>query len=212
MSPGLVGPWRGCVKRGCRPLANAPDVDDDRRVTTVRPSDDPEFFRRPAPEGRSRESTLRLDSRGRFWHDGALVRHPRLASVLHAWIGRHPDDGRYVLSNGYDWTYVAVDDAPYFVVALRFGPPFDGRDPPPVEPERVELRLSDGSEETWEPTATRVGTDGALYATVKRSASRGPYEAKFTRHAQLSLDRVLVEADGGVVAVRLGGRTTTIGG
>ncbi len=176
----------------------------------MRPSDDPDFFRRAAPEGRSRESTLRLDSQGRFWHDGALVQHPRLASALHAWIGRHPDDRRYVLDNGYDWTYVAVDDAPYFVVALRFGPPFEGRDPY-VEPEQVELQLSDGSEEAWEPTATRVGTDGALYTTVKRSAPGGPYEAKFTRHAQLSLDRVLVEAEGGSVAVRLGGRTTTIG-
>jgi hypothetical protein len=177
----------------------------------VRPSDDPEFFSRAAPEGRSRESTLRLDSRGRFWHDGALVQHPRLASALHAWIGRHPGDGRYVLSNGYDWTYVAVDDAPYFVVTLRFEPPLDPADPQPVEPERVELRLSDGSEEAWEPAATRIGTDGALYTSVKRSASGGPYEAKFTRHAQLSLDRVLVEADAGSVAVRMGGRTTTIG-
>ena len=26
---------------------------------------------------------------------------------------RHPDDGRYILTNGYDWTYFTVDDAPY---------------------------------------------------------------------------------------------------
>jgi hypothetical protein len=149
----------------------------------MKPGDHPEFFRFPAPEGRSRESTIRLDREGRFWHDGRPVDHPGLATALHSWIGRHPDDGRLILNNGYDWTYFTVDDAPYFVSALR------------VEPERVVLALSDATEEAWVPEASRIGAGGALYTLVKRDRSGGPFDAKFSRHAQASLAPILVEAD-----------------
>jgi uncharacterized protein len=166
----------------------------------VKPGDHPEFFRFPAPEGRSRESTLRLDSTGRFWHDGARVEHAGLAAALHAWISRHPDDGRYILTNGYDWTYFTVDDAPYFVRSLR------------VEPSRVVLLLSDGSEEGWAPEATRIGADGALYASVKKGAPGGPFDAKFTPHAQGSLEPLLVESgETDCPEVRVGDHLVRIG-
>jgi hypothetical protein len=166
----------------------------------VKPGDHPEFFRFPAPEGRSRESTLRLDSTGRFWHDGARVEHAGLAAALHAWISRHPDNGRYILTNGYDWTYFTVDDAPYFVRALR------------VEASRIVLLLSDGSEEAWAPEATRIGADGALYASVKHGARGGPFDAKFTPHAQGSLEPLLVESsEADCPEVRVGDRLVRIG-
>jgi hypothetical protein len=161
----------------------------------VRPGDHPEFFRFPAPEGRSRESTIRIDAHGRFWHDGAPVEHAGLAAALAGWIARHPDDGRFILTNGYDWTYFTVDDAPYVVRSIR------------IEPERIVLLLNDGSEEAWEPETTRVGKGGALYATVKRGATGGPYEAKFTRHAQSSLEPILAEGTPNyTAAVLVGGR------
>jgi hypothetical protein len=149
----------------------------------MKPGDHPEFFRFPAPEGRSRESTIRLDAEGRFWHDGRPVDHGGLAAALHAWIGRHPDDDRLILNNGYDWTYFTADDAPYFVRGLR------------LEPERVVLRLSDGTEEAWVPESSRIGANDALYALVKRQARGGPFEAKFTRHAQAALAPILVDGD-----------------
>lgn len=166
---------------------------------SVKPGDHPEFFRFPAPEGRSRESTLRLDAFGRFWHEGALVEHKGLAAALHAWIGRHPDDGRYILTNGYDWTYFTVDDAPYFVRAIR------------IAPDRIGMLLSDGSEEPFDPATAHVGAGDALYAPVKRGAPGGPYEAKFTPHAQASLAPVLIETPSGAPAVRIGARTIAIG-
>jgi hypothetical protein len=174
------------------------------RHSFVKPGDNPDFFRFPAPEGRSRESTIRLDARGRFWHDGAVVEHAGLKAALHSWIRRHPDDGRYILTNGYDWTYFAVDDAPYFVVGLR------------IDSDRIALRLSDGSEETWDPESSRTGVDGALYALVKRSSAGGPFDAKFTPHAQGSLAPVLVEAGAATgkaaaPAVRIGGRLRVVG-
>ncbi len=70
----------------------------------MKPGDHPEFFRFPAPEGRSRESTIRLDAEGRFWHEGNPVEHPKLAQAMHGWVSRHPDDHRFILTNGYDWT------------------------------------------------------------------------------------------------------------
>jgi hypothetical protein len=165
----------------------------------VKPGDHPEFFRFPAPEGRSRESSIVLDAEGRFWHDGAAVEHPGLAAAFHTWIDRHPDDGRYILTNGYDWTYFTVEDAPYFVRALR------------VEPERVVLLLSDASEEAWNPGASRIGQGGAVYATIKGGAPRGPFEAKFTRHAQASLAPLLTEDAGGMPAVCIGRRSHVLG-
>jgi hypothetical protein len=171
----------------------------------VKPGDHPEFFRFPAPEGRSRESTLRLDATGRFWHDGAVVQHAGLANALHSWISRHPDDGRYILTNGYDWTYFTVDDAPFFVKAVRVEGAADGSEG------AVALVLSDGSEEAWDPSGSRVGEGDALYTKVKRQAKGGPFEAKFTAHAQAGLAPVLVEGASGAPAARIGGRVVPIG-
>jgi hypothetical protein len=165
----------------------------------MRPGDHPEFFRFPAPEGRSRESTIRLDAEGRFWHEGALVEHPGLAAAMHTWISRHPDDGRYILTNGYDWTYFTVEDAPYLVKSVR------------LEPARVVLVLDDASEEPWDPARTRAAESGALYAEVKPGARGGPFEARFTRHAQAALAPVLVPAEDGSPAAKLGDAVTRIG-
>src|SRR5689334_8345319 len=132
------------------------------KLPRMKPGEHPEFFRFPAPEGRSRESTLRLDREGRFFHDDALVEHPKLAAALHTWIARHPDDGRFILTNGYDWTYFTVDDVAYFVRSVR------------IEPDRVVLGLNDGTEEAWNPEKTRVSGD-RIYAVVKGGAA----EAKF---------------------------------
>jgi uncharacterized protein len=165
----------------------------------MKPGEHPEFFRFPAPEGRSRESTIVLDPSGTFSHDGQPVDHPRLAMAMHTWIRRHPDDGRFILSNGYDWTYFTVEDAPFVVRGLR---EHDGH---------LVLALSDATEEAWDPTKTRVGPDGALYAEVKRGAGGGPFEAKFTRYAQTALAPFLTE-EGGHVSVTVAGKSTPIGG
>jgi hypothetical protein len=164
----------------------------------MKPGDHPEFFRFPAPEGRSRESTIRLDAEGRFWHDGALVDHLKLAAAMHGWVSRHPDDGRFILTNGYDWTYFTVEDAPFFIRSAR------------VEDGGVRLALSDGTEEAWDPARTRVGAGDALYTVVKREDARGPFEAKFTRYAQAQLEPALVATDAGPAA-RVGGRVVRIG-
>jgi hypothetical protein len=167
----------------------------------VKPGDHPDFFRFPAPEGRSRESTIRLDPDGRFWHEGHVVEHAKLAQAMHTWISRHPDDGRFILTNGYDWTYFTVDDAPYFVRSVR------------ITADGVVLALSDGTEEPWDPARTRVGPNDALYTEVKRASPRGAFTAKFTRFAQAQLEPVLAEdaSAPGRIAAKIGGRVVRIG-
>lgn len=152
----------------------------------MRPADHPEFFRFPAPEGRSRESSIRLDAAGHFSHDGAPVEHPGMARAFASWIARHPDDGRYILTNGYDWTYFTVEDVPYFVerVFERDG--------------HLWLELSDGSEEPLDGSSLRMPFETALYVRVKS----GAFEARFSRHAQLALAPWLEEQPSGEVALR----------
>ena len=152
----------------------------------MRPSDHPDFFRLPAPEGRSRESSIRLDREGRFLHDGEPVTHRGMARAFASWIARHPDDGRFILTNGWDWTYFTVEGAPFFVEGIRVGP--DG----PV------LVLFDGSEELLDPSALRLGDDGVFSTRVKG----GAFDARFLRNAQLELSPWLEEdRDGSIVVV-----------
>ncbi len=151
----------------------------------MKPGDHPDFFRFPAPEGRSRESTIRLDRDGRWHHDGELVTHPGLAAALPTWIRRHPDDGRFILSNGYDWCYFTVEGTPYFVDGVTLG------DPPL-------LRLSDGRSVPLDPATLALDERGALRCRV------GGEEASFGRHAQLAMAPLL--RDGDPPEVEIGGR------
>ena len=80
-----------------------------------------------------------------------------------------------------------------------------------VEPTCVRLRLSDGTEEAWDPRRTHAAPSGALYTDVKANAPGGPYSAKFTRHAQASLAPVLDDAGGTLVAV-VGGERVILSG
>lgn len=162
----------------------------------MKPGDHPEFFRFPPPDGRSRESTIRLDAEGRFWHDGEIVEHPGMARAFARWISRHPDDGRYILSNGYDWTYFSVEDAPYFVRSLvtRVTPP--------------EVELSDDTREPLDLASLRVGARGALYVDVKA----GAYFARFTPQAQTEIAPLLVAGPSGEVAVEVAGARRVLAG
>ncbi|MEB2313407.1 MAG: DUF1285 domain-containing protein [Sorangiineae bacterium] len=159
----------------------------------MKPGDHPEFFRLAPPPGRSRESSIRLDADGRFWHEGAPVTHAGMATAFASWIGRHPDDGRFILSNGFDWTYLTVEDAPLFVRGAR------------VAGDSVWLSLSDGSEEPLALETLVVGARDALYARVRE----GALEARFTPAAQLALSPLVVEGEGGAPALVLGGRRFT---
>ena len=161
----------------------------------MRPGDHPEFFRFPAPEGRSRESSIVLDSEGVFHHDGLRVEHPGMARAFASWIDLHPDDGRFILNNGYDWSYFRVEDAPLFVLGLR------------EEGGELRLLLSDGSESPLAPGTLVLGARGALYTNVKN----GRFRARFTQAAQTALAPWLTDDENGGIFLEIAGTRYTLG-
>jgi uncharacterized protein len=154
----------------------------------MKPSEHPEFFRLPPPEGRSRESTIVLTSAGRFFHQGAPVEHPGMHQAFASWLTRHPDDGRYILSNGYDWSYLTVEGPAYFVRGVR------------GTATGLEAELLDASSLPVDPAALSCDADGRLWLRLPDGR-----DACFTAAAQLDLAPFLVERNGGV-AIELGGR------
>jgi hypothetical protein len=102
------------------------------------------------------------------------------------WIARHPDDGRLILNNGYDWCYFRVEGTPFFVIALSLG-------------DLPMLRLSDGSAEPLAPQSLRVDAEGVLTCSVKG----GAFAARFDRHAQLAIEPLI--RDGEPPVLELGG-------
>lgn len=161
----------------------------------MKPGDHPDFFRFAPPPGTSRESTIFLDREGFFWHDGVRVEHGALAEALHRWISKHPDDGRFILTNGYDWCYFRVETTPYVVQSLRVTD--DGQ--------QAQLVLSDATEEPLVPDNLSLDDDGVVFARVKG----GTFEARFSRHAQASLAPLLVSAEPPLV--RVGDRQAELG-
>ncbi len=145
----------------------------------MKPSDHPEFFRLPPPEGRSRESSIVLHEDGRFFHEGEPVVHPGMRQAFASWLQRHPDDGRYILSNGYDWTYLTVEGPARFVRAVR------------RVDERPLLVLLDGLEARLDPHALRADSRGKLSVALPSGEP-----AAFTPAAQLQLSPWLAERDG----------------
>jgi uncharacterized protein len=167
----------------------------------MKPGDHPDFYRVAPPPGTSRESTIVLDREGRFWHDGAPVEHAALDKAMRSWITRHPEDGRWILSNGYDWTYFRVEGSPHHVTGLRI----DGDPSAPAGDESaraVTLILAGGDEEPLDPATLSLDEQGVVHARVK-----GDRDARFSRHAQTELAPLL---DGDPPALRLAGKSWPI--
>ncbi len=146
---------------------------------------------------RLRETGLRLDREGRWWHEGRPVEHAGLSRALHRWLGRL-EDGRYVLRLDADrYAYVEVEDAPYLVRTLELE-----RTPVGV---RVHVLLSDESEEELDYPSLTVGEGHALYCRVK-----GGLPARFSRAAYQLLGELVEEVPGGF-ALRAAGALWPIG-
>jgi uncharacterized protein len=186
------------VEEGCiRAPLPAPDSRDIPTAMQenhpVKPGEHPDFYRIAPPPGTSRESTIALDREGRFTHDGAPIDHPALERALRRWIAVHPDDGRPVLMNGYDWCYFRVEDAPIIVSSFHLADDGAGT-----------LTLFDETEEPLDLETLALGDDGVVYVKVKG----GRIDARFSRHAQTQLAPILVSAE--PPTVRLKGKERVI--
>jgi hypothetical protein len=127
-----------------------------------------------------RQSGIRLDAEGRFWHEGGEVTHHGLRAALWRWLDRNPD-GRYVLRlDDKRFVYLDVDDAPFVVRSLRW------------EGEHARVRLSDDSEEELLYKTLRISSSGTVYAKCKE----GRFDARFATAAWGALQERIVERDG----------------
>lgn len=139
---------------------------------------------------RLRRSGIRLDTEGRFLHEGQEVRHAGLKAALWRWLDRDPD-GRWVLRlDARRFVYLDVDDAPHRVRSLRW------------EGDRAVLLLADGSEEELDPASLRLGPSQIAYCRVKG----GRFEASLAPAAFASLADHLEEEAAGVWLHAAGGR------
>ncbi len=126
-----------------------------------------------------RQSGIRLDRDGRFWHEGVEVTHAGMRAAFFRWLDRNPD-GRYVLRlDEQRFVYLDVDDAPYAIRSLRW-----------VEDRAIGL-LSDGSDEELVLGSLRVRKSGEVYATVK-----GRFEARLSTAAWGVLQTRVFERSG----------------
>lgn len=148
----------------------------------MKPGDHPEFFRFPAPPGFSRESRIQLNRFGEFLHEGEKVERPSLARAMHSWVSYHPDDGRPILENGYDWCYLQVEDTAQFVAAIHA----DDAGAPRV-------RLSSGHEESLRSETLQVDEEGVAYVEVLPRGASQPVLARFLREAQSALEPWLAD-------------------
>ena len=130
--------------------------------------------------GQLRQSGIRLDTEGRFIHEGQEVRHAGLRAALWRWLDRNPD-GRYVLRlDDQRFVYLEVQGAPHLVRSLRW------------EGDRAELLLADGSGETLDPASVHIAESGMVYCRVKS----GRFEARLASAAWAALGERIVERDG----------------
>ena len=132
-------------------------------------------------QGRTRETEIRRDARGRWFNGEDRIDHPNLTRSFDAWITR-ADDGRFCLSNSINWAYVAIDGPAYFVKDVT--PSDDG----------MTLRLSGDLEEALDPASLRQGPEGALWCTVRE----GRCPARFDNHAVSKMSGWIGEDEDGV--------------
>jgi len=129
------------------------------------------------------ESGIRLDRRLRWFHDEALVEHPRIIEAFNQGL-RVCGDGRFKLEVGSDWCFVTVEDAAFEVVAVDVS---DGS--------RPSIRLSDRTAEWLDAASLDVTSEGVLTARVKE----GRAKARFSRDAQFALGSMLEPEGEGLV-------------
>ena len=138
-------------------------------------------------QGRTRETEIRRDARGR-WFDGQdPIEHPNLTRSFDSWVDR-AEDGRFCLSNSINWAYVEIEGPAYFVKDVELAA--DG----------VGLRLSGDRRERLDPASLRQGPEGALWCVVRE----GRCPARFDNHAVSKMSDSIGEDEDGVY-VLIGG-------
>jgi len=138
--------------------------------------------------GRSRETRIRRDAKGRWFDGDDAITHAGLVQALDGYIDL-AEDGRFCLRNDINWAYVTIEGPPYFVRSVT------------LEGDAVRLHLSGGRSELLDARSLAQDEVGALCCRVRD----GRLEARFDNHAAAGLAPLLDEDELGVY-VSLAGR------
>jgi hypothetical protein len=130
---------------------------------------------------------LRLDTDGRWFHDGEPFLHAGLISLFNRGIDLSPDTGEPIVRVGSHWAYFRCDDVPFIVRTCRVA---DGALDVLLNTERT-VRIA--------VDALRASAEGVLYAEL--GAGR---RARFGRSAQATLAEHLTDDGPGGYAVVIG--------
>ena len=133
-----------------------------------------------------RQTGIRLDRNGRFWHQGNEVTHAGFRRALLRWLDLR-EDGRPILRlDEKRYAYVDVEDALLLVTSLRW------------QGDEAIVRLNDESEEVLDPTTLCRSPSDIMYCRVR--GSRLP--ARITTPAYYVLaERVEEDNEGFVLSV-----------
>jgi hypothetical protein len=136
-----------------------------------------------------RQTGIRLDREGRFWHEGEEITHAGFRRALLRWLDRL-EDGRPILRlDERRYAYVDVEDTELLARSARW----DG--------DRVMLGLNDGTEEELAYDTLRVRDDNSLLCAVRG----GRLTARLTTTAYQVVSRGIVEVPGGGFALDAAG-------
>ncbi|MFB6350412.1 MAG: hypothetical protein ABEN55_09780 [Bradymonadaceae bacterium] len=122
---------------------------------------------------------IRLDSRGKWTHEGLDFENPRIIDLFSRSVDR-TEGGTWILEVGRFTYPITVEDCGFFVERVDFD-----RDPPM-------LKLSDETTEPLDPETLEYGGKGRLYCRVKD----GAFRARFKWDAYHALGERFVEEDG----------------
>ena len=111
-------------------------------------------------QGRTRETQIRRDARGRWFNGEDRIDHPNLMRSFDSWIDR-AEDGRFCLSNSINWAYIDIEGPAYFVKDIS------------ATNDEITLHLSGGLEETLDPGSLRQGPE-PIRLRHDRSPARVP--------------------------------------
>ena len=144
---------------------------------------------------RLRQSGIRLDREGRFWHEGAQVTHERFQRTLLRWLDVLPDGRPILRLDAARYAYVDVEDAMLLALSARW------------QGDRALLTLNDGTEEELAYDTLCVDPrDDALYCKVRDAR----LEARITTPAYYVLAERIQPA-GRRFELRAAGRAFEIG-
>lgn len=141
-----------------------------------------------------RETGIRLDRNGRFWHEDGEVTHKRFRKTLLRWLDLR-EDGRVILRlDDTRYAYIEIDDAALLVMSLRW------------QDNRPLLKLNDDSEEFLDCTTLQQSSDNSLYCHVRD----GKLLARFQTQPYYKLAEGIEELDEGF-GLRIGDTLYPIG-